>query len=81
MAVGVGVALLMRQMSKPVRLLVQSGLLLAWAMPVLAALTVWQWLFDTQYGIVNWLLTRLGRAASRATRGCSSRCRSSSWRA
>ena len=60
MALGVGVALLMRQMSKPVRLLVQSGLLLAWAMPVLAALTVWQWLFDTQYGVVNWLLTKLG---------------------
>ena len=60
MAIGVGIALLMRQMAKPVRLLVQSGLLLAWAMPVLAALTVWQWLFDTQYGVVNWLLTRLG---------------------
>ena len=60
MAIGVAVALLMRQMSKPVRLLVQSGLLLAWAMPVVAALTVWQWLFDTQYGVVNWLLTRLG---------------------
>jgi N,N'-diacetylchitobiose transport system permease protein len=60
MSIGVGVALLMRQMAKPVRLLVQSGLLLAWAMPVLAALTVWQWLFDTQYGVVNWLLTRLG---------------------
>ena len=26
----------------------------------LAALTVWQWLFDTQYGVVNWLLTKLG---------------------
>jgi N,N'-diacetylchitobiose transport system permease protein len=60
MLIGVGVALLMRQMAKPVRLLVQSGLLLAWAMPVLAALTVWQWLFDTQYGVVNWVLTRLG---------------------
>lgn len=60
MLLGVGVALLLRQMSKPVRLLVQSGLLVAWAMPVLAALTVWQWLFDTQYGVVNWLLTRLG---------------------
>lgn len=57
---GMGVALLMTRMSKPVRLLAQTGLLLAWAMPVLAALTVWQWLFDTQYGIVNWLLTRLG---------------------
>ena len=60
MAIGGGIALLMRQMAKPVRLLVQSGMLLAWAMPVLAALTVWQWLFDTQYGVVNWLLTRLG---------------------
>ncbi|MCW2766806.1 MAG: sugar transporter permease [Nocardioides sp.] len=60
LALGVGVALLMRQMSKPIRILVQSGLLLAWAMPVIAALTVWQWLFDTQYGVVNWLLTRLG---------------------
>ncbi|MCW2797344.1 sugar ABC transporter permease [Nocardioides sp.] len=60
LVLGVGVALLMRQMSKPIRILVQSGLLLAWAMPVLAALTVWQWLFDTQYGIVNWLLTHLG---------------------
>jgi N,N'-diacetylchitobiose transport system permease protein len=60
MLLGIVVALLMRQMSTPVRLLVQSGLLLAWAMPVVAALTVWQWLFDTQYGVVNWLLTRLG---------------------
>lgn len=60
MLVGCGLALLMQKMSKPVRLLVQSGLLLAWAMPVLAALTVWQWLFDTQYGVVNWLLSRVG---------------------
>lgn len=60
MVVGCGLALLMQKMSKPVRLLVQSGLLLAWAMPVLAALTVWQWLFDSQYGVVNWLLTRAG---------------------
>ncbi len=58
--IGVGVALLMRQMSKPIRLLVQSGLLLAWAMPVIAALTVWQWLFDSQYGVVNYVLTELG---------------------
>jgi N,N'-diacetylchitobiose transport system permease protein len=60
LVIGVGIALLMRHMSKPVRLLVQSGMLLAWAMPVLAALTVWQWLFDTQYGVVNWLLSRIG---------------------
>ncbi len=60
MAIGVGLALLMRHMSRGVRLLVQTGLLLAWAMPVVASLTVWQWLFDTQYGIANYLLTQLG---------------------
>lgn len=60
LVIGMGIALLMTKMSRPVRLLAQTGLLLAWAMPVLAVLTVWQWLFDTQYGIVNWLLTRLG---------------------
>src|SRR5262245_7045660 len=60
MVVGVALALLMRHMSKSIRLLVQSGLLAAWAMPVVATLTVWQWLFDTQYGVVNWVLTQGG---------------------
>jgi N,N'-diacetylchitobiose transport system permease protein len=60
MTIGVGLALLMRHMSRGVRLLVQTGLLLAWAMPVVASLTVWQWLFDTQYGVVNYVLAGLG---------------------
>jgi N,N'-diacetylchitobiose transport system permease protein len=60
MVLGMAVALLMRLMARPVRLLVQAGLLLAWAMPVVASLTVWQWLFDTQYGVINWTLTRVG---------------------
>jgi N,N'-diacetylchitobiose transport system permease protein len=60
LVIGAGLALLMRHMARPVRLLVQSGLLLAWAMPVVATLTVWQWLFDTQYGVINHVLTRLG---------------------
>ena len=60
MAIGVGLALLMQHMSKGIRILVQSGLLLSWAMPVVAALTVWEWLFDTQYGVVNYLLTGIG---------------------
>ena len=60
MAIGTAVALLLRVVSTPIRILVQSGLLLAWAMPVLASLTIWQWLFDSQYGVINWLLARLG---------------------
>jgi N,N'-diacetylchitobiose transport system permease protein len=35
-------------------------MLLCWAMPLIAAMTVWQWLFDTRYGLVNWTLTTLG---------------------
>ena len=29
-------------------------------MPALTATVVWQWIFDTQYGLVNWLLIELG---------------------
>jgi len=31
-------------------------LILAWAVPALTATVVWQWMFDTQYGLVNWLI-------------------------
>ena len=60
MGIGVGIALLMTRMSRWVRLAVQGGLLLAWATPVVAAMIVWQFLFDTQYGVVNSVLTSLG---------------------
>ena len=42
------------------RLLVSASLILAWAMPALTATVVWQWIFDTQYGLVNWALDRQG---------------------
>jgi N,N'-diacetylchitobiose transport system permease protein len=58
--IGLGIAVLMTRMSRWVRIAAQCGLLLAWAMPVVAAMTVWQFLFDTEYGVVNWLLTQLG---------------------
>ena len=60
MAIGIAVALLLGQVARSVRILVQAGLLLAWAMPVLAGLTIWQWLFDSQYGVINYVLTNLG---------------------
>jgi N,N'-diacetylchitobiose transport system permease protein len=54
---GVAIAMLMTRISAPVRLVLQVCLLLAWAMPHLASLTVWQWLFDTNYGVVNYILS------------------------
>lgn len=60
MVVGIGFALLMQATSKGVRLTLQVSLLLAWATPVVAAMTIWNWIFDWRRGLVNWLLSSLG---------------------
>jgi len=57
--VGTLVALLLMKLGRVMRLVLSVGLLLAWAMPPLAAMLVWGWMFDSQYGVVNHLLTRL----------------------
>ncbi|PSL57474.1 N,N'-diacetylchitobiose transport system permease protein [Saccharothrix carnea] len=54
------VALLLVRLGKWTRLLVMSGLVLVWATPVIAATTVFQWLFQSRLGVVNWALVRLG---------------------
>lgn len=58
--IGVLVALLMNAVGSAARLVLQVGMLLAWAMPVVAAMTVWVWVFDWRRGIINWLLTQAG---------------------
>jgi N,N'-diacetylchitobiose transport system permease protein len=60
MGLGVLVALLMRAVGSVIRIIIQISMLLAWAMPVVAAMTVWNWLFDWRRGVVNWVLTSLG---------------------
>ncbi|MFD1148847.1 carbohydrate ABC transporter permease [Saccharothrix hoggarensis] len=57
---GLLIALLMRQISPVVRIALQVAMLLAWAMPLLAATTVYQWIFDQQYGILNKTLVKVG---------------------
>ncbi len=56
---GILVAVLMTRLGRGWRVLVSVGLLLAWAMPPLAATVVWGWIFDTQYGVVNWALNAI----------------------
>jgi N,N'-diacetylchitobiose transport system permease protein len=56
---GTLVALLMRRLGAGMRLLVSVGMLLAWATPTVSAATVFKWLFDEQYGVVNWMVTKL----------------------
>lgn len=60
MILGVAVAEMMMRLGGSLRLVVTSALVLAWAMPSVAAAQVWNWLFQPGYGVVNWLLTRLG---------------------
>lgn len=60
MVVGMMVAVLLTKLTTWLRIVVQSILLVAWAMPVIASMTVWQWLFDTNYGVINWLLVKIG---------------------
>src|SRR4029078_11966539 len=38
------------------------GLMLEWSMPALTSTVIWQWIFDTQYGIANWVLGRQGQS-------------------
>lgn len=59
MAGGVLIAILMTKLGRGMRLLVSVGLLLAWAIPPLTATVVWGFIFDTQYGLVNWLLNAI----------------------
>jgi N,N'-diacetylchitobiose transport system permease protein len=58
--VGTGLATLMTAVPRAVRLVLQVALLLAWAMPVVAVMTVWNWLFDWNHGTINWLAVQAG---------------------
>ena len=60
MVAGMIVALITQRVGRGLRLVMVTSLLLAWAMPPLSSTIVWQWMFDTQYGLVNWALTALG---------------------
>ncbi len=59
MAAGLAVALLLDQPFKG-RALLGVLVLLPWAVPRVAAGVVWRWMFDDQYGLVNWTLSHLG---------------------
>jgi N,N'-diacetylchitobiose transport system permease protein len=59
------VALLVVRLGRVMRLVVLGGLVLTWATPMIAATTVFQWMFSSQLGVVNWVLVRLGFASFR----------------
>jgi ABC-type glycerol-3-phosphate transport system permease component len=36
-----------------------GGLVFVWATPVIVAIDIWQWMFDFEFGIVNYVLTQI----------------------
>jgi N,N'-diacetylchitobiose transport system permease protein len=57
---GTLIALLLVRLATWVRLLLTSGLVLVWAMPPVVAVQVWQWMTNSENGILNYILTKLG---------------------
>jgi N,N'-diacetylchitobiose transport system permease protein len=62
MGLGGLIALLLEALGKPMRLIVSASLIIAWSIPPVTATVVWQWIFDTQYGLMNWALDRQGES-------------------
>jgi N,N'-diacetylchitobiose transport system permease protein len=54
------IALMLTRLGRTMRVLVLTSLVAAWAMPVIAATTVFKWLFRSDNGVVNYLLVKLG---------------------
>lgn len=60
MTLGTLIGLLLARLGPRMRLTLLFGLVLAWAMPIIAATTVYQWLFAQRFGVVNWVLDKIG---------------------
>jgi N,N'-diacetylchitobiose transport system permease protein len=57
---GTGIALLMRRMNRAMRITLNAVLIMVWAIPSLVSIAVFQWMVDYEFGVVNYLLTKLG---------------------
>jgi N,N'-diacetylchitobiose transport system permease protein len=56
---GMLIALLLVRVSTYVRVLLSSGLVLVWSMPVVVAVQVFYWMTNFENGVVNYVLTKL----------------------
>jgi N,N'-diacetylchitobiose transport system permease protein len=59
MTIGTALALLLLRLSSWVRVLLMSGLVLVWSVPVVVAVQVWYWMTNYQNGVLNYVLTQL----------------------
>ncbi|MQA25219.1 MAG: ABC transporter permease subunit [Micromonosporaceae bacterium] len=54
-----GIALLMRRVARWCRTLIFVALICVWAMPQIVSTMVFRWMVDSNFGVLNWLLTLL----------------------
>ena len=59
MTIGIAFALLMKAIPTWSRIVLQVAMLLAWSMPIVAQMTVANWLIDDRNGVVNYVLTEV----------------------
>jgi N,N'-diacetylchitobiose transport system permease protein len=59
MVLGMLIALLLQRVSGWVKTLINIALVATWGMPIIVATTVFKWLFDSDYGVFNALLSKL----------------------
>ncbi|MFJ3225590.1 carbohydrate ABC transporter permease [Streptomyces sp. NPDC086783] len=59
MVIGMLIALLLQRVSGWVKTLINIALVASWGMPIIVATTVFKWLFDSDYGVFNAVLSRL----------------------
>jgi N,N'-diacetylchitobiose transport system permease protein len=59
MLLGTLIALLLVRLGGFMRLLLTTGLVLAWAMPPVVAVNIFYWMVDFEFGVLNWTLTEL----------------------
>ncbi len=53
------IAMLLTKVRRVIRIIVMSALVFVWATPVIVTVDIWQWMFDYEFGVINYLLTQL----------------------
>jgi len=53
------ISLLLLKVRPAIRVLIASALVFVWATPVVVTVDIWQWMFDYEFGVINYLLTQL----------------------
>lgn len=59
MAIGLLLALLMMRLTTWVRIVLTVALIAAWSMPLMVAASIFRWLSDSDYGLINTLIAKV----------------------